>query len=278
MISRPALPKNWPSPWRISSAAKPLHYGVTWKTSLTVETLRQNIGGFPSPEGSSRGQVNICFRADGPRGHVCDRARWRFPFDHRHGRIVGCSVGRSSPAVPRTRLRFAADGSSFGATSWRDLDMGAIAEAFVAYAQPLLSQTDGSQEQLEKALAVSQFCYNLAMLPQDSRDEMLSNMRASLAMDDEEFDDFRRSIVVPMVRRHEEMFPQMHRRGSAGFSPSGPSPSGPSPSGPSLRASPRTSTPTEASPGTDRYAPCPCNSGKKYKFCCGKKVPKTRRP
>jgi uncharacterized protein YecA (UPF0149 family) len=23
-------------------------------------------------------------------------------------------------------------------------------------------------------------------------------------------------------------------------------------------------------PGTGRYDPCPCNSGEKYKFCCGK--------
>jgi hypothetical protein len=30
--------------------------------------------------------------------------------------------------------------------------MGALAEAFVAYAQPLLDQTDGSEEQLNKVL------------------------------------------------------------------------------------------------------------------------------
>ena len=38
--------------------------------------------------------------------------------------------------------------------------MGAIAEAFVAYAQPLLDETDGSEEQLNKAFAMSQFCFN----------------------------------------------------------------------------------------------------------------------
>ena len=46
--------------------------------------------------------------------------------------------------------------------------MGAIAEGFVAYAQPLLDQTDGSEEQLNKAFAISQLCYNLALLPEDS--------------------------------------------------------------------------------------------------------------
>ena len=40
--------------------------------------------------------------------------------------------------------------------------MGAIAEGFVAYAQPLLDQTDGSEEQLNKAFAISQLCFNLA--------------------------------------------------------------------------------------------------------------------
>ena len=53
--------------------------------------------------------------------------------------------------------------------------MGAIAEAFVAYAQPLLDQTDGSHEELNKAFAMSQLCYNLALLPEDRRDEAIRN-------------------------------------------------------------------------------------------------------
>ena len=137
--------------------------------------------------------------------------------------------------------------------------MGAIAEGFVAYAQPLLDQTDGSEEQLNKAFAISQLCFNLALLPDDRRDTTLSEMRPTLKMDDEEFDAFRRSIVVPMIRRHQEMFPQMHRRDSTDSSQSSPS----------LRAQPRKAAPAERYPGTDRYAPCPCNSGQKYKFCCG---------
>ena len=144
--------------------------------------------------------------------------------------------------------------------------MGAIAEALAAYAQPLLDQTDGSEGQLNKAFAISQLCYNLSLMPEDSRDGAISKMRLTLDMDDREFDDFRRSIVVPMIRRHQEMFPQMHRR-----SPTDSAQSGPSPGGPSLRTRPRMGARAEAYPGTDRYAPCPCNSGRKYKFCCGKK-------
>lgn len=139
--------------------------------------------------------------------------------------------------------------------------MGAIAEAFVAYAQPLLDETDGSEEQLNRAFGISQLCYNLSLMPEDSRAQTLSEMRLTLEMDDEEFDDFRRSIVVPMIQRHQELFPQMHRR----------SPSDSSPSGPSSRKPPRMADRTKANPKTDRYAPCPCNSGRKYKFCCGKK-------
>lgn len=139
--------------------------------------------------------------------------------------------------------------------------MGAIAEAFVAYAQPLLDDTDGSEEQLNKAFAISQFCYNLALLPDDERDAALSEMQGAFKMDDAEFDAFRRSIVLPMIERHHQMFPFMHRRASTDLFQSSPS----------LPVRPRTAASAEKYPGTDRYAPCPCGSGEKYKFCCGKK-------
>ncbi len=138
--------------------------------------------------------------------------------------------------------------------------MGAIAEGIAAYAQPLLDQTDGSMEQLNKALTISQLCWNLALLPEDRRDQMLSNMRPSLQMNDDEFDEFRRSIIDPMIRRHQEMFPLMHRRGPTAAWPAGPAP----------RAQSRAAV-GEPYPGTDAYAPCPCESGRKYKFCCRSK-------
>jgi hypothetical protein len=138
--------------------------------------------------------------------------------------------------------------------------MGAIADGFVAYAQPLIDQTDGSLEQLNKAFAFSQLCFNLALLPEDRRETALNKTRQSLELDDEEFDAFQRSIVVPMIRRHQEMFPLIHRRVSSGDSPSGPW----------TRAQPSMAAPAKTQAVTDRYAPCPCNSGQKYKFCCGK--------
>ena len=63
--------------------------------------------------------------------------------------------------------------------------MGAIAEGFVAYARPLLDQTDGSEQQLNKALALTQLCYNLALLSEDKRDAAIDKLRPSLEMDDE---------------------------------------------------------------------------------------------
>ena len=138
--------------------------------------------------------------------------------------------------------------------------MGAIAEGVVAFAQPLIDQTDGSYEQLNKAMSISQLCWNLALQPEDERDQMLSEMRPSLNMDEGQFDDFRRSIIDPMIRRHLEMFPLMHRLSSTTAWPSGPS----------LQAHSRAKA-GEAYRGTDPYALCPCKSGRKYKFCCRRK-------
>ena len=139
--------------------------------------------------------------------------------------------------------------------------MGAIADAIVAFAQPLLEKTDGSEKQINKAFGLTQVCFNLALLPEDQRETAISEMRSSLEMDDAEFDEFRRDIIIPMLRRHEAMFPMMHRRFSTDVRESGPS----------LRAQPRIAEIAQTHPKTDRYAPCPCNSGRKYKFCCGAK-------
>lgn len=137
--------------------------------------------------------------------------------------------------------------------------MGAIADAFVAYAQPLIDMTDGSQEQLNKAMAITQLCWNLALQPEDEQEQLLSDVRPGLHMDEDEFNEFRASVLVPMIQRHREMFPLLHQRG-----PIAPSPFDPFPP-PVARAT------GEAYPGAQPYEPCPCNSGRKYKFCCRKK-------
>ena len=141
--------------------------------------------------------------------------------------------------------------------------MGAIAEAIVAYAQPLLDRTDGSIEEMNKAFSIAQACYSLALSPEDRRETMIQEMRQCFAVDDEEFAEFRDSIIEPMIRRHEEMFPRM-RRMSSPFPIGGDRP---------LQAEPIPEMSVKKRRAlTDPYGPCPCNSGKKYKFCCGRKA------
>ena len=128
--------------------------------------------------------------------------------------------------------------------------MGAIAESMVEYAQPLLDETDGSHEQMQNALSIAQMCWNLALLPESEQEEMLAQMRPALKMDDAEFAGFRNSVIAPMISRHHEMFPNMPRLDSQTTTAVSPS--------------------EKRYPGTGRNEPCPCNSGKKYKRCCGR--------
>lgn len=135
--------------------------------------------------------------------------------------------------------------------------MGAIADALVAYAQPLLDQTDGSLEQTQRAMTLGQLCWNLALLPADQREEAIGRMQSSLNMDDAEFAALRRDVIEPMIRRHEDMFPHMGGRAPG------------RPAGFPLAAPPRPSPHVEG-PRVGRNSPCPCGSGRKYKQCCGR--------
>ena len=138
--------------------------------------------------------------------------------------------------------------------------MGAMADAIMAYAQPLIDETDGSIEQMNKALTISQACWNIAILPKEHRESSMNSLGEALSMDDAEFEDFQRTILLPMIRRHEEMFPKLHQRESIM----------PPHWEPNLSPLPPAKSPKGESSEPGRYDPCPCNSGKKYKFCCGR--------
>lgn len=137
--------------------------------------------------------------------------------------------------------------------------MGAIADAIFEYARPLIDDTDGSLEELNKALELSQACWNLAILPEEDRQAGLENMRRECPFTAAEFADFERSLLQPMIRRHEEMFPGLHRRQRFA-----------TPDGDELLPARLAKRLPKANPQVGRYDPCPCNSGKKYKFCCGR--------
>lgn len=137
--------------------------------------------------------------------------------------------------------------------------MGAIAEGLMAYAQPLIDETDGSIEQMNNAMGISQFCWNAAILPPEGRQSLLDSLGDVLSMDEAEVESFKRSVVLPMIRRHEEMFPRLHQRQSLA----------PPHAGPRLSSVSSTDSPQADTPKPGRYDPCPCGSGRKYKFCCG---------
>ena len=139
--------------------------------------------------------------------------------------------------------------------------MQAIADAMSRFAQPLIDATDGSPEQLQRALTLSQMFWNLALTPEGKRDEFLANMQPVLKMDDGEFQEFKRTVATPMIRRHQEMFPAMQRSGATNPSYAVSNHAGPPPA-------PR--RPVKKYAGTGRNERCPCGSGKKYKVCCGR--------
>ena len=129
--------------------------------------------------------------------------------------------------------------------------MGILANSMMEYAQPLMDDTDGSEEQLNKALSIAQVCWNLAIMSKEEREESFSSMRSDMKMNSDEFLDFKENVIEPMILRHQKMFPRMRKQASKVSEP---------------RRPPRE---TKYS-GTGRNAPCPCHSGKKYKKCCGK--------
>ncbi len=138
--------------------------------------------------------------------------------------------------------------------------MGAIAEGIIAYIQPLLDETDGSMEKVQKAMEFGKICFNLALVPDHLRDQALIETQKEMGMSDVEFSELRTKLDL-MIERHKQMFPRMHQRHEH------------------LPSAPKRQIPTytsEAPPlapvvKVGPYEPCPCNSGKKFKFCCYKK-------
>jgi len=136
--------------------------------------------------------------------------------------------------------------------------MGAMAEAMVQYAQPLIDATDGSIEQLNKALSLSGVCFSLACVSEEAREQMLSEMKVDHKLSDDELESFRSTILMPMLQRYNSLFGSRQFDGFDDVS---------------FRRSmqPIVESSADETSTTDRYAPCPCDSGLKYKFCCGKK-------
>ena len=145
--------------------------------------------------------------------------------------------------------------------------MGAMGDRFGAYVQPLIDDTDGSMEQVERAMDLGMMCWNLGSLPEGERNDFIESMKVTMNMDDAGFEQIKQGIILPMIQRRLEMFPDRVHYPSAQESRRADRQAS-SPwtlESPSKPASP---APTK----TGRYDPCPCNSGRKYKFCCGQSV------
>jgi uncharacterized protein YecA (UPF0149 family) len=134
----------------------------------------------------------------------------------------------------------------------RSCSVGAIADAIVAYAQPLIDETDGSLDSVRRAMAVAQTCWNLAILSESRREAAIDEMKPDLNMTDEKFAQFRQDVLLPMIQRHFEMFPGLHGRSQE-----------------PRRTHDATVSSAKNSRATGRNDPCPCGSGRKYKRCCG---------
>lgn len=139
--------------------------------------------------------------------------------------------------------------------------MGGFADAIVKYAQPLIDSSDGSPEQVQNALTMSQLCWNMALMSEEDRNAFLDKMPPMPNMGIEVLEEFKRTVVKPMVQRHQEMFPGLHR--GRPIPPANSTPIHEIP-----RPAPR--RPVKKYAGTGRNEPCPCGSGKKYKLCCGR--------
>jgi hypothetical protein len=75
---------------------------------------------------------------------------------------IPVKLSRHEPTDSRRATRHSAvkQGGSDITGHSKGVIIGAIVEAIVAYAQPLIEQTDGSPEQMQKAFSIAQLCYN----------------------------------------------------------------------------------------------------------------------
>lgn len=129
----------------------------------------------------------------------------------------------------------------------------------------LLDQMNGSMQHVNQALALTEFCYNLSLLTPPERCKVLRKMQLDTGMSDADLAEVRRDWIDPMVQHCEDALLRGEFRGRLPEA---------------VVYLPEMDHPADDHDRklttTDRYSPCPCNSGKKYKFCCGRSAVKAR--
>ena len=83
------------------------------------------------------------------------------------------------------------------------------AQQMAEFAQPLLDQTDGSIEAMNKAMTIGIVCWNMAIVSAEERDRMLVEFVDKTFPDEEARAAFR-EIARFMIARHRRLFPELH--------------------------------------------------------------------
>ena len=71
--------------------------------------------------------------------------------------------------------------------------MDVIADCIVAYAQPLIKR-NSSLEQIQHAMMIAQFCWNLSVMPDEKRESRLMEIQKTLEFSDTDFNEFRKEV------------------------------------------------------------------------------------
>lgn len=102
----------------------------------------------------------------------------------------------------------------FAARYYRERDArGGSGNAIQSFLQPLIDQTDGSPEQVEKAISLGMLFWNMALTPDDidlTQELRQTLVEVGIADPDEQKEFF--ALARREVERHRRLFPEMHRR------------------------------------------------------------------
>ncbi|HYQ29877.1 MAG TPA: SEC-C domain-containing protein [Polyangiaceae bacterium] len=82
---------------------------------------------------------------------------------------------------------------------------GGWAQQMIEFVQPLLDKSDGSKEQVEKAVSFGMLCWNIAIMPRAERAVAIDAAEREIAKTDEDREAFR-DLVELMLARYEELF------------------------------------------------------------------------
>jgi hypothetical protein len=84
---------------------------------------------------------------------------------------------------------------------------GGPAQQMIEFVQPLIDRSDGSKEQIEKALSFGMLFWNIAILPRAERAAAVEEVGRGIAQTDEDREAFR-DLAKVMLARHDELFSQ----------------------------------------------------------------------